>query len=110
MVCKSYKSQAASQTLSNETNVCFLNPNTRKNDLNVFIKHLYQKDENQDLELNTNLHDYCSHSDNHFTTAFNSSSEDEDEFSSSNDKSAKGSPSKRRKKVKRSKSLNMMVG
>ena len=110
MVHKRYKSQAAAQILSNETNVHFLNPNNRKIDLNMFIKHLHQKDENADLELNTNVHDYSSYSDNQFITAFNSSSEADDEFSSSNDKPVKRSPCKRRGKSKRSKSLNMMVG
>ena len=76
----------------------------------MFIICLHQTDENADLELNTNMHDYRSYSDNQFITAFNSSSEDDDEFSSCNDKHFKLIPSKRKKTVKRSKSLNTMVG
>ena len=56
------------------------------------------------------MYDYSSYSDNQFITAFNSSSEADDEFSSSNEKPVKRSPSKRKKKVKLLKLLNKMVG
>ena len=103
-------SKAAAEILSSETNVHFLNPHTRKIDLQLFIKHLHQKGENADLELDTNFYDYSSYSDNQFINAFNSSSEADDEFSSSAEKPSKLLTYKRRKKVKRSKSLNTMAG
>ena len=78
MVYKSYMSKAAAEILSSETNVHFLNPHTRKIDLQLFIKHLHQKDEKADLELDTNFYDYSSYSDNQFVNAFNSSSEADD--------------------------------
>ena len=45
------KADAASKLLSAATNIHFINPQTRKIDLKLFTRHLFEKDEYADVEL-----------------------------------------------------------
>ena len=83
MVHKGYKSNAAAELLRKETNVHFFNPNTNKIDLKMFTKHLCEKDEYANDELDNYFVDYSSYSDNELLKYMHSS----DSFSSADEKS-----------------------
>ena len=57
MVHKRFKSQASADLLSKETNVHFINPFTKKIDLTFFTKHIFEKDEHTNLELDPSMFD-----------------------------------------------------
>ena len=77
MVCKRYKSNAAAEFLQKVTNAHFVNPFTKKIDLKMFIKHLHEKDEFENDELDIDWIHYGSCSDNQLlvTNDFHSNSD-----------------------------------
>ena len=64
MVFKSFKSAAIADIIRKETNAHFLNPQTNKIDLKMFTKHLLEKDEYADFEINNNEFEDSSCSEN----------------------------------------------
>ena len=70
MVHKRFKSQAAANLLSQDSNVDFINPCTSRIDLKMFTKYLFEKDEHKNLELDPFNFDDSSFSDNQFVSAF----------------------------------------
>ena len=82
MAHKRFKSQAIANLISKETNVHWINPHTRKIDLKMFTKHLCDKDEYANLELDPLAFDNSSFSDNQFVSAFQSSTDADDVNSS----------------------------
>ena len=75
MVHKQCKSLATAELLWKETNTHFINPQTNKIDLKLLAKHLKEKDENANLELEIDFLDDSSYSDNQFITYFRSQSD-----------------------------------
>ena len=64
MAHKRFKSNAADELLSRETNLNFINPSTCKVDIKMLTKHLCTKDENANYELKLNACDDSSDSAN----------------------------------------------
>ena len=90
MVYKSFKSAAIADIIRKETNVHFLNPQTNKIDLKMFTKHLHEKDEYADFELNNNEFEDSSCSDNQLLSYnYFSSEADIESLSSEKEKPAK---------------------
>jgi len=76
----------------------FINPSTYKIDLKMFTKHLCEKDEWADFELETNFIDDSSCSHNQLLLKFDSDSDADCKFSSANEHVKKFSPKTPRKK------------
>ena len=79
MVCKRHKSAAADETLCRESNTHYFNPSTLKIDLKLFTKHLCEKDECADFDLNPSFLEESSCSENQFTSAFKHGSDADSE-------------------------------
>ena len=75
MAHKRCKSLVTAELLRKETNTHFINPQTNKIDLKLLAKHLKEKDENANLELEIDFLDDSSYSDNQFITYFRSQSD-----------------------------------
>ena len=76
MVYKGCTSNAAAELLRKETNVHFVNPCTNKIDLKMFTKHLCEKDEHANDELDNYFLDCSSFSDDQLINDIESSSSD----------------------------------
>ena len=63
MVHKHYKTNAVDELLRKETNIYFINPSARKIDLKMFTKHLCEKYEYVNYEIEHNMLDDSSYSD-----------------------------------------------
>ena len=79
MVHKRYKSNAADELLRKETNVHFINPSARTIDFKMFTKHLCEKDEHANYEIEHNMLGDSSYSDNQLLAVFDNSSDADDE-------------------------------
>jgi len=81
MVHKRYKNDAANELLRKETNIHFINPSTRKIDLKMFTRHLCEKDEYANYEIEHNMLDDSSYSDNPLLSVLNNGSDADGEDS-----------------------------
>ena len=54
MVCKRFKSSAAASLLKANENINYINPATNRIDIKSYAKHLCEKDETADYEINVN--------------------------------------------------------
>ena len=78
---KRHKSNATSELLQKETKFHFVNALTNKIDLKMFVKHLHEKDEFENCEIEIDVFDDSDFYDNQLMTAdFNSYGEESDKF------------------------------
>ena len=78
----SFKSAAIADIIRKETNVHYLNPQTKKIDFKMFTKHLHEKDDYADFELNNWEFEDSSCSDNQLLSHDYFSSDADNESSS----------------------------